>query len=104
MDQPVREREAAELAGAVRRFCRSLVRRAAAGDVHALRELLELRNELPEVMRIAVRVATTVGPYTPEDLTTDLAMTRQGVRQLAARTISPDGWTYYTEGINTDET
>lgn len=102
MPVQVSDHESQEIGAMVRRMLRALVRRAALGDVAALVELRKLRDEVPDVLAIGTRLSTKVygGPYTPEDLVSDLGIARQNVRKLATRTVDVDGWNYYTKGMD----
>lgn len=76
-------RESAELAGAVRRMVRALVRRASEGDTMALEELFALERETGESTNEAIRVLHSFG-YSYGELAGELGVTRQAVRQRVA--------------------
>ena len=76
-------RESAELAGAVRRMVRALVRRASEGDTMALEELFTLERETGESTNEAIRGLHSFG-YSYGELAGELGVTRQAVRPRVA--------------------
>jgi hypothetical protein len=77
-------REAPELGAMVRRMLAALVRRAEAGDLFALEQLAELRDQLPGYLARAAWGAHH-GPagYSYGEVGRELGVSRQAARQLA---------------------
>lgn len=85
------EREAADVAGAIRRQVRGLVRRAADGDTLALEALADLEDLLPEAVTVAGHVmhVSAVGyprsAYSWSELGRVTGVSRQAAHRRHAR-------------------
>jgi len=80
--RPRPERETVEVADMTRRVLRSLVKRAEAGDIDALEELVALQRYLDECVTAAARgLHEGPGRYSYGEIGRWLGITRQAARQ-----------------------
>jgi hypothetical protein len=71
------------------RLCRAMIRRAVAGDLGALRALVDLRREVDAAIT-AAGVALHDGGHSYTTLGQELGVTRQSARERFTRAASPD--------------
>ncbi len=83
--RPKRSRESDEMAAMVRRVTRSMVRRAAAGDIEALRALRQMRDDVANATKAAAQELHSPtewsGGYSWTTIDEELGISRQAARQ-----------------------
>lgn len=94
MKRTKRQREAHEMSQMVFRVARSMVRRAATGDIEALRALRQMRHHIDDATKAAAQELHSptewVGGYSWTVIAQELGISRQAARQQFALKDTPD--------------